>query len=183
MTLKPRPSDPPLPRREKADHQLSLLCPLCSTTQVTYDNGLYERNTFPLVSECVYSLYSQYFRCYTDFCNPPQSVTQGGAVEYFLKHTWVWSVDRHEVVYVSTHAQAWNVTSVSSSTPWFDLISILQTHAMDQHAFAGFTKLGKKSQWQYKCYVLSLCMFPHVNDFMHVYASNSCVLKKKTALP
>ena len=40
------------------------------------------------------------FRCYTEFCNPPKSVTQRDSVEHFLKHARVSSVDRHEVGHV-----------------------------------------------------------------------------------
>ena len=35
-----------------------------------------------------------------------------------------------------------------------------------------------KFRWRYKCYVLSLCIFPHVSDFMPVYASNSFMFQK-----
>ena len=37
---------------------------------------------------------------------------------------------------------------------------------------------NQSDRWLYKRYVLSLCMFPHVNDFKPVYASNACILQK-----
>ena len=33
-------------------------------------------------------------------------------------------------------------------------------------------------RWRYKCYILSLRMFPHMNNFIPVYTSNLCMLQK-----
>ena len=60
--------------------------------------------------------------CYTEFCDPPKSVTPGGAVAHFLQHAWVWSVDRHHAR--GSRTEIWaklNVCIVIDHSEWVHL--------------------------------------------------------------
>ena len=113
-------------RSSLARPSFSHVCPLLSNLHITYFINYYNVDVFLLfasslsvtciqrryrgltdVSSCVYSVnctvhtvlgeFLRDRRCYNEFCDPPYSVSPGGAVAHFLQHARVWSVDRHEV--------------------------------------------------------------------------------------